>query len=175
LVVAEASMVGLELMDALLAALPPGAKLVLLGDADQLPSVDAGTVCRDLVTGLPDHTFPLTHSHRMDAADPAGRAILEAARAVGAGQAPALREAEAAEDPGAPGIAHWPSDDAALRAFLRRWLGQHWRLEEAPFRIEEGQLEPAEAVRLAGIWARLDAGACSACCGKGRGCGPARV
>ena len=158
LVVDEASMVGLELMDALLAALPPGAKLVLLGDADQLPSVDAGTVFRDLVTGLPQRTFPLTHSHRMDAADPAGRAILEAARAVGAGQAPALREAEAAEAPGAPGIAHWPSDDAALRTFLRRWLGQHGRLEEAPFRTTEAQLEPAETARLAAIWARLDAG-----------------
>lgn len=158
LVVDEASMVGLELMDALLAALPPGAKLVLLGDADQLPSVEAGTVFRDLVTGLPERTFRLTHNHRMDAVDPAGRAILEAARAVGAGQAPELREANATEDPGAPGIAHWPSGDPALRAFLRRWLDQHWRLEDAPFRIEEGQLDPVDAARLSGLGARLDAG-----------------
>jgi exodeoxyribonuclease V alpha subunit len=158
LVVDEASMVGLELMDALLSALPPGAALVLLGDADQLPSVEAGTVFRDLVAGIPGRTFRLTHNHRMDAADPAGRAILEAARAVGAGQAPALRTAAATEEPGAPGIAHWPSDDASLKAFLRRWLGQHWRLEDAPIRIEEGQLDPPDAERLSNIMSRLDAG-----------------
>jgi exodeoxyribonuclease V alpha subunit len=151
-------MVGLELMDALLAALPMGAKLVLLGDADQLPSVEAGTVFRDLVHGMPARTFRLTHNHRMDAADPAGRAILEAAHAVGAGEAPVLREASATEEPGAPGITHWPSDDAALRTFLRRWLGHHWRLEDTPFPIEEGQLDLVVAARLSDLMARLDAG-----------------
>lgn len=158
LVVDEASMVGLELMGALLAALPPGAKLVLLGDADQLPSVEAGTVFRDLATGLPGRTFCLTHSHRMDAADPAGRAILEAARAVGAGEAPVLRAAGAAEDPGVPGITLWPSDDPSLRAFLRRWLTQHWKLEDAPFHLEEGRLDPVEAAHLLDLMARWDAG-----------------
>ncbi|MDP1832190.1 MAG: exodeoxyribonuclease V subunit alpha [Geothrix sp.] len=158
LVVDESSMVGLELMDALLAALPPGAKLVLLGDAGQLPSVEAGTVFRDLVTGLPERTFRLTRSHRMDAADPAGRAILEAARAVGAGEAPVLREAEPSEDPGAPGIALWPSDDPALRAYLRRWLAQYARPDDAPFRLEDGRLDPADAARLADLLARWDAG-----------------
>ena len=43
-VVDEASMVDIEMMAALLEALPPNARLVLLGDKDQLASVEAGAV-----------------------------------------------------------------------------------------------------------------------------------
>jgi exodeoxyribonuclease V alpha subunit len=48
LIVDEASMVHLEMMDALLQALPSTARLVLLGDKDQLASVEAGAVLGDL-------------------------------------------------------------------------------------------------------------------------------
>ena len=48
LVVDEASMVDLEMMAAVLAALPAGARLVLLGDKDQLASVEAGAVLGEL-------------------------------------------------------------------------------------------------------------------------------
>ena len=48
LIVDEASMVHLEMMAALLDALPPSAMLVLLGDKDQLASVEAGAVLGDL-------------------------------------------------------------------------------------------------------------------------------
>ncbi|AKU20609.1 exodeoxyribonuclease V subunit alpha [Massilia sp. NR 4-1] len=48
LIVDEASMVHLEMMAALLAALPPQARLILLGDKDQLASVEAGAVLGDL-------------------------------------------------------------------------------------------------------------------------------
>jgi exodeoxyribonuclease V alpha subunit len=48
LIVDEASMVHLEMMAALLAALPDGATLILLGDKDQLASVEAGAVLGDL-------------------------------------------------------------------------------------------------------------------------------
>lgn len=55
LIVDEASMVHLEMMSALLQALPTDAKLILLGDKDQLASVEAGAVlgdlCRDAVRG----------------------------------------------------------------------------------------------------------------------------
>jgi len=47
-IVDETSMVDLYLMHALLEALKPEARLVLLGDADQLPSVDTGAVLGDL-------------------------------------------------------------------------------------------------------------------------------
>jgi exodeoxyribonuclease V alpha subunit len=48
LIVDEASMVHLEMMAALLDALPASAMLVLLGDKDQLASVEAGAVLGDL-------------------------------------------------------------------------------------------------------------------------------
>jgi exodeoxyribonuclease V alpha subunit len=55
LVVDEASMIDLEMMANLLDALPPHARLILLGDKDQLASVEAGAVlgdlCRDAETG----------------------------------------------------------------------------------------------------------------------------
>ena len=48
LVIDEASMIDLEMMAAVLAALPAQARLVLLGDKDQLSSVEAGAVLGDL-------------------------------------------------------------------------------------------------------------------------------
>ncbi len=48
LVVDEASMVDLPMMYKLLTALPPSARLILLGDKDQLASVDAGAVLGDI-------------------------------------------------------------------------------------------------------------------------------
>lgn len=48
LVVDEASMVDLDLMHALLQALPDDARLILLGDRDQLSSVEAGAVLGEL-------------------------------------------------------------------------------------------------------------------------------
>ena len=56
LVVDEASMIDLEMMANLLDALPPHARMVLLGDKDQLASVEAGAVlgdlCRDAEAGF---------------------------------------------------------------------------------------------------------------------------
>jgi len=48
LVIDEASMVDIEMMAAVLGALPPRARLILLGDKDQLASVEAGAVLGDL-------------------------------------------------------------------------------------------------------------------------------
>ncbi len=93
LIVDEASMLDLELVDALLDALPQHAPLVLIGDANQLPAVDAGRILADLAEpdgAAHDRVGRLEHSHRMDAADPRGRAVLEAARAIHAGDAAAL-------------------------------------------------------------------------------------
>lgn len=49
IIIDEASMIDMFLMQALLAAIRPGARLVLLGDCDQLPSVGAGNVLHDLI------------------------------------------------------------------------------------------------------------------------------
>ena len=48
-IVDEASMIDLMLMNALLDALRPGTRLIIVGDADQLPSVGAGNVLRDII------------------------------------------------------------------------------------------------------------------------------
>ncbi|MCA9554405.1 MAG: AAA family ATPase, partial [Myxococcales bacterium] len=48
IIVDEASMIDLTLMERLVRAVHPEAHLVLLGDAEQLPSVDAGAVLRDV-------------------------------------------------------------------------------------------------------------------------------
>jgi exodeoxyribonuclease V alpha subunit len=68
-VVDEASMIDLEMMARLLQAVPPTARLILLGDKDQLASVEAGAVMSQLCTGalLRAQTVTLTHSHRFDA------------------------------------------------------------------------------------------------------------
>ncbi len=50
-IVDETSMVSLTMMARLLEAVRPEARLVLVGDADQLASVDAGAVLKDLVDG----------------------------------------------------------------------------------------------------------------------------
>lgn len=68
IVVDETSMVSLTLMARLLEAMRPDARLILVGDADQLASVEAGAVLADLVEGLegrPDtRVATLQTSHR---------------------------------------------------------------------------------------------------------------
>ncbi len=49
LIIDEASMVDNHLMHALLRAVKPGTRVVIIGDSDQLPSVGAGNVLRDLI------------------------------------------------------------------------------------------------------------------------------
>ncbi|MBS0464462.1 MAG: AAA family ATPase, partial [Proteobacteria bacterium] len=61
-VVDEASMLDLALLRALLDALPDECALVLVGDADQLASVDTGSVLADVVTAL-DGTDALVRLH----------------------------------------------------------------------------------------------------------------
>ncbi len=63
-VVDEVSMVDLALMSKLVDALKSGARLVLLGDKEQLSSVEAGAVLADLTEALPHHTQELLKSHR---------------------------------------------------------------------------------------------------------------
>ena len=57
LIVDEASMVHLEMMASLLDALPPTATLILLGDKDQLASVEAGAVLGDLCHDAHDGNY----------------------------------------------------------------------------------------------------------------------
>ncbi len=65
-VVDEASMVDLALMSKLVDALKPGARLLLLGDKDQLASVESGAVLGDFIRSLPDNTVTLQKTYRFD-------------------------------------------------------------------------------------------------------------
>ncbi|SHH50385.1 ATP-dependent RecD-like DNA helicase [Clostridium grantii] len=49
LIVDEASMIDIMLMNSLLKAIPKGTRLIIVGDADQLPSVGPGNVLSDLI------------------------------------------------------------------------------------------------------------------------------
>lgn len=64
LIIDEASMIDNLLMGALLRAVKPGARLILIGDADQLPSVGAGNVLRDLIDSGRFATVRLTEIFR---------------------------------------------------------------------------------------------------------------
>lgn len=65
-VVDEASMVDLALMSKLVDALKPGSRLILLGDKDQLASVESGAVLADFIKILPGNTVELQKTFRFD-------------------------------------------------------------------------------------------------------------
>jgi exodeoxyribonuclease V alpha subunit len=67
-VIDEASMADLAMVAKLAEALKPEARLILLGDKDQLASVEAGAVLADLSAALPEHTVELQTAHRFNAA-----------------------------------------------------------------------------------------------------------
>ena len=78
----EASMIDTVLMERAFAATPTNAHLVLLGDAQQLPSVRAGSVFKSLTMTCPELTTQLTHNFRMRADDPDGSKILHVAQTI---------------------------------------------------------------------------------------------
>ncbi|WP_061002554.1 AAA family ATPase [Mycolicibacterium mucogenicum] len=86
-VVDETSMVSLTLMARLLEAVRPDTRLLLVGDPDQLTSVQAGAVLADLVDGLTDHPSikiaALHTTHRFGAA--IGGLAVRACALLGAG------------------------------------------------------------------------------------------
>ena len=84
----EVSMCGDALMLSLLAAVPPGARVLLIGDTDQLPPVDAGLPLHALTQVAP--TIRLTQVYRQAARNP----IIRAAHDLLHGQAPAWGPAE---------------------------------------------------------------------------------
>ena len=114
LVIDEASMIDMFLMERLLRALAPDTHVIFLGDVDQLPSVDAGAVLRDVahphghtltpwlrLLDVPPpertsehprahHTVHLTTSWRMRHDDQAGRSIALASSLVRQGEADSL-------------------------------------------------------------------------------------
>ena len=68
IIIDEMSMVDMFLMSALLRAIRPGTRLILVGDVDQLPSVGAGNVLKDIIDSGCFNTVKLSKIFRQ--ADP---------------------------------------------------------------------------------------------------------
>lgn len=86
-IVDEMSMVDVSLFSALLRALRPGTRLVLVGDADQLPSVGAGNVFSDLIRSKKIETVFLREVFRQAEQS----AIIRNAHRVNLGESPDLK------------------------------------------------------------------------------------
>lgn len=85
IIIDEASMLDLMLTEALCNAIKPGTRLILVGDADQLPSVGAGNVLADLIDSDYFYITRLTEIHRQSAES---RIVVNAHR-INRGDAPA--------------------------------------------------------------------------------------
>ncbi len=99
LVVDEASMLDVLLARDLLQALPAEAQLVLVGDADQLPSVGPGNLLRDLVQSSAVPVCRLTTIHRQQA----GSLLVQNAHRINRGESPYL-----------PAGKQWQGEDCVL-------------------------------------------------------------
>jgi exodeoxyribonuclease V alpha subunit len=86
----EASMVDIRLMSSLMAAIPDGCRLVLVGDADQLPSVGPGRVLGDIIASGQVPVCTLTEVYRQAE----GSGIVSNAHRVNQGEAPVSSERE---------------------------------------------------------------------------------
>ena len=71
-VIDEASMIDITLFSSLLEAIPDGAKVFILGDKDQLPSVQAGAVLGELLAKKSDSVAELKKSKRFNSESPVG-------------------------------------------------------------------------------------------------------
>lgn len=83
-IVDEASMIDIRLMRHLLGALPPPARLLLVGDIDQLPSVGPGNVLRDIIASRRFPVATLTKIYRQARSS----AIVRNAHRINAGEMP---------------------------------------------------------------------------------------
>jgi exodeoxyribonuclease V alpha subunit len=123
--------------------------LVLLGDADQLPSVEAGAVFRDLVAAIADGREAnedsdrrictrLTQSYRMNQEEGAGRAIFIIARRINQGtvadadEPPLIRERAKPAGLRFEGVELLDSGQSSIDEFLDHWYNE---------KIRDGQID----------------------------------
>jgi exodeoxyribonuclease V alpha subunit len=185
-IVDEASMIDLELMDALLDALPMSAPLIMIGDAHQLPAIDAGQILADLakpdsvdiakptidpaaVAKLSSRVAILEKSFRMDTSDPAGRAVYDLAQAVHAGEPDSKlltsRTASTLSFVGAEWVdtakAKKPHDTTleVAQAAWHHWGGHTALLAaERVFRFVDGRIDATQSADLEALWQLLARG-----------------
>jgi len=158
-IVDESSMVDLVLMDRLLGAVPMAVPLVLLGDADQLPSVSAGAVFRDLGA----YATRLEHGFRTGSSGSAGERLSALALAVREGDAAAaLALCAVRTDVGQvryDGVEHLPSERRTQ--LLRQHHQRHFAAAESlalakhVYSLPEGTFGADDTARLDALAARL--------------------
>jgi exodeoxyribonuclease V alpha subunit len=143
-IVDEGSMLDLELMPHLLDAMRPDARLVILGDADQLPSVSAGAVFRDLMPTENDsasaqRSVRLTRNYRTAGAESRDHAIFKLVGAINAGvpdlfAARTTIDASPTRHASAQHLqfvgAEWLDRESPDAAFLERWYTERVRAED---------------------------------------------
>lgn len=142
LIVDEASMVDIVLAAAVLDALPDHARLVIIGDRDQLPSVGPGAFLADVIASGVIPTVRLSQVFRQAEGSP----IVDAAHRINAGLMPEAR-AEV-RDGGFFFVAHREAKDAAEKAL-------HLVLDRIPQRF---RLDPRTEVQVLTPMHKGDAG-----------------
>src|ERR1700719_353387 len=161
-IVDEGSMLDVSLMERLTNAIQPGARLIILGDANQLPSVAAGSVFRDLVPSGEDGLGPLAAAsmrlevnHRMKSDDPSGRSILMAARSINQGVAPVVERRSSPAELTFAGVEFVGATPRELGPFLDRWYADRVRGEndvadliKHDFIERDGGFDDADCARL---------------------------
>lgn len=93
LIVDECSMIDIILMNSLLKAIPPNMRLILVGDIDQLPSVGAGNVLRDIIES---DKFPVIRLTRIFRQAQTSRIIMNAHK-INAGKMPDISNGKDAD------------------------------------------------------------------------------
>jgi exodeoxyribonuclease V alpha subunit len=172
----EGSMLDLTLMERLAGAMLDGSRLVILGDANQLPSVAAGAVFRELISlgtkrETEDHLncVRLERSFRTSASDAAGRAIVAAARRVNDGGTNLFVSPEhddgiarrtASADLKFAGVEMLAGSREAMSEFLDRWHAERIvgddeivALRRRIYREENGSFAPGDLEALRRLFA----------------------
>jgi exodeoxyribonuclease V alpha subunit len=163
-VVDECSMLDLMLTERLVASLRPDAKLIMLGDSYQLPSVTAGAVFRDLVKAA-EERFPhtcsrLTHNYRT-ATGKGGKDILAFSIKINDGVFDAVNNSLPITQHKAPESLHFEGvefivDGKQLEEFLDRWYVEKIKSPQIkPLRETDiGDIEDASKIELQNIFVR---------------------
>jgi exodeoxyribonuclease V alpha subunit len=154
-VVDEASMVDVALMSKLVDALKPGARLILLGDKDQLTSVESGAVLADCIQALPGNTVTLNRSYRFHQAISAFAHAINANDSAGAwgmlvspgAEVKGWREDEAVPGTGAMAMRGDRGSLALLREPMTEFLVRRYALYMDAVLALDGEARGADDIR----------------------------
>ncbi len=137
-IVDEASMIDLRIMERLLDALRPDSRLILLGDTAQLPAVESGRVFEELVShcerraesdnsqGSPA-VARLEENFRQDASDSSGRDLIRLAGLVREGDCEGLKANLLGLKPLPPAMLQWQGIEWLALAAKGKREAAHWR------------------------------------------------